>query len=87
MLKDKLKELADLELKSQREAEKLLKGKKVKIIDKKYNGQIAGKSKPSLYGKIITIEWVHIDYGKVIIGCYKYLCGLNLKQVEILGEE
>jgi hypothetical protein len=41
-------------------ASMLAKGKRVKIVSA-YNGQDYGRSRPSLTGKIVEVESIHID--------------------------
>ena len=68
------------------EAGNIAIGRKVKIISKTYNGQVYGRSKPKLFGKIATVTHVSLNWSHVSLVLEEYQAGIALKDVEFVEE-
>ena len=63
----------------------LVEGKKVKIINKNYNGQPYGSSKKSLLGRKFLIKYVVIDeYDIYLESDIDSYCSMRIEQIEFI---
>jgi hypothetical protein len=67
-----------------RDLDTYFKGKSVRILCPRYNGQPCGTSKPKLQGRVLVVSSAAEHRGKVFLGFSDYQDSIELGKVEVL---